>query len=279
MRNIRDAWVAEWQACASAFQFLTRILVPVQLSYTDELFRRSTVYYPAVGLIIGVLLAAAGWLLGPAGLALPAAPAAVLVLGFWVAITGALHLDGLMDTADGLLSHRSREKMLDIMKDSRVGAMGVVAGVLLLLLKFSLLLSLVSAGGRALAFLVLAPVWSRAFAVWAIAGWPYAREGSGLGRLFSSATRAEAAKATAWALVFGILALAAMQFPWPVALGWGAGMGIITGGLGYWLARAMARKLGGLTGDTYGALIELLECAVLFAAVALAARGSVVLPV
>ncbi|MEF3302779.1 adenosylcobinamide-GDP ribazoletransferase [Paenibacillus sp. GYB003] len=268
MRDYRKYVVTELQACAAAFQFMTRIPVKAQLDYTDDLFRRSTVYYPIVGLAIGGMLAAAGWLLA---LVLPAAPASVLTLGLWAAVTGALHLDGLMDTADGLLSHRSRERMLEIMKDSRVGAMGVVAGALLLLLKFALLAELLPRSGDSIAFLVLAPMWGRWFVVWAIAGWPYAREGQGgLGGLFAAVTRSEAGAATACAAAAGLLVLLAFGFAWWEAVVWTAGAIALAGALGYALARAMARKLGGLTGDTYGALIELLECAVLLAAAAAA---------
>jgi cobalamin synthase len=175
-----------------------------------------------------------------------------------------------MDTADGLLSHRPREKMLEIMKDSRVGAMGVVAGVLLLIMKFSLLLSLVSDTGPFLAFLVVAPIWGRWFVVWAIAGWPYAREGTGLGSLFTSVTRSEARKATVWALAVSVIVFMAMGFSWWEAITYNTGLMFVAGLLGYGLARGMTRKLGGLTGDTYGALVELLECALLLAAVAAA---------
>ncbi|GAA3402477.1 adenosylcobinamide-GDP ribazoletransferase [Paenibacillus hodogayensis] len=269
MRDYRHAWITEWRACAAAFQFLTRFPVNIQLQYTDDLFRRSAVYYPLVGAAIGGLLALAGWLLG---FVLPAAPAAVLVLGIWVAATGALHLDGLMDTADGLLSHRSRERMLEIMKDSRVGAMGVVAGVLLMLLKGSLLLSLPLQSAAYGAAVMAAPLWSRAFVVWAIAGWPYAREGKGLGSLFAAVTRAEAWKATALAVAAGLLLFAAYGLSWGEAAAYALGLTVITGAVGYGLARAMAGKLGGLTGDTYGALIELLECTALLAAVVAASR-------
>ena len=123
----------------AAFQFLTRLPIPVQIDYTDRVFRRSAIFYPLVGFVIGFFLLLAGEGLA---LCLPAMPAAVLLLGFWVVLTGGLHLDGLMDTADGILSHRPREQMLEIMKDSRVGAMGVIVGVLHLLLKFSLLYTL-----------------------------------------------------------------------------------------------------------------------------------------
>lgn len=266
MRHYRRSFVMELQASVSAFQFLTRIPIHIQLTYTDDLFRRSAVYYPLVGVVIGALLAAFGWLLG---LVVPAAPASVLVLGLWAAVTGALHLDGLMDTADGLLSHRSRERMLDIMKDSRVGAMGVIAGALLLLMKFTLLISLVPHTKIFLAFLIAAPLWSRWFVVWAIAGWPYAREGQGLGALFAKVSRAEAGQATWWALAASLLAFLAVGLPWWQAAACTMGLLVIAGALGYGLARSMANKLGGLTGDTYGALVELLECAVLLAAVIL----------
>lgn len=271
MRDYRHVWITELQACAAAFQFLTRFPVKAQLSYTDDLFRRSAVYYPLAGLAVGLLTAAAAWLLS---LVLPPAPASVLVLALWVAASGALHLDGLMDTADGLLSHRSRERMLEIMKDSRVGAMGVVAGVLLMLMKFALLLALlpIPHAGYCAAFVAAAAIWSRTFAVWAIAGWPYAREGQGLGRLFAAVTRKEAYKAAAAALAVTWLLFVVLRFSWLEAIGYAAGLAVLTGALGYALARAMARKLGGLTGDTYGALIELLECAVLLAAVAAASR-------
>lgn len=267
MRGNRNVFLTELQACAAAFQFLTRIPIKAQLNYTDDLFRRSTVYYPVVGAVVGGVLAAACWLLGQL---LPSIPASVLALGVWVAISGALHVDGLMDTADGLLSHRSRERMLEIMKDSRVGAMGVVAGVLLLLLKFSLLVSLLPHSGAFIAFAVVAPVWGRWFVVWAIAGWPYAREGQGLGSLFASVTRAEAGAASLLAIAVSLIVFAVFGFSWTDIVGYTAGSLLIAGAIGYLLARGMARKLGGLTGDTYGALIELLECAVLLAAVAIA---------
>lgn len=264
------------RACAAAFQFLTRLPVNVRLSYTDDLFRRSTVYYPLVGLVVGGLLALAAW---PLAMVLPSMPASVLLTGMWVALTGALHVDGLMDTADGLLSHRPREKMLEIMKDSRVGAMGVIAGALLLLFKASLLASLLegwTAEGAVLApaaAVMLAPVWGRWFVVWAIASWPNARAGSGLGGLFATVGRREAAASTLPALLAtGAVWLAFGQSASEAVL-YTVGLIVLTGAIGYGLARSMARKLGGLTGDTYGALAETLECTVLLAAVLMLHNG------
>ena len=95
---------------------------------------------------------------------------------------------GLMDTADGILSHRPREQMLEIMKDSRVGAMGVIVCVLHLLLKFSLLYTLldtehVGERGSLLVLLAIVPIWSRWFMVAAIKNWPYARPRFGVRQL------------------------------------------------------------------------------------------------
>ena len=141
MRHTRA--LVDWlRAGLAAFQFLTRLPIPVQIDYTERVFQRSSVFYPLVGFVIGLLLLLAGEGLTQV---LPTMPAAVLLLAIWVVLTGGLHLDGLMDTADGILSHRPREQMLEIMKDSRVGAMGVIVCVLHLLLKFSLLYTLLEA--------------------------------------------------------------------------------------------------------------------------------------
>ncbi|WP_148091983.1 adenosylcobinamide-GDP ribazoletransferase, partial [Paenibacillus sp. 598K] len=112
---------------------------------------------------------------------LPTLPAAVLVLIAWAALTGGLHLDGWMDTADGVLSHRSRERMLEIMRDSRVGAMGVIAGTLLLMFKLSLLASLLALRpmSEALMWLAIIPLWSRWWMSVAVIGWPRARADGG----------------------------------------------------------------------------------------------------
>lgn len=290
MRSARTSLISWIHAGIAAFQFLTRLPVPVQIEYTEEVFRRSAVFYPLVGGVLGVLLAAAGHLLPQL---LPLAPAAVLLAGLWVALTGALHLDGLMDTADGVLSHRSRERMLEIMKDSRVGAMGVIVCVLHLLLKGALLFSLL--GGqrdRALWLLPLVPLWSRWLMTVAIAGWPYARQGEGLGTFFRGVGFRHVACGAAMALLLS--AGCWLGYGWPAgaesclpdsAAGHPVGSGLFSNAAipcGAWpelvrpallplvaascgcgLAAYFHRKLGGLTGDTYGAINELTESAML----------------
>lgn len=257
----------------AALQFLTRLPIPVQTPYTEDVFRRSTVYFPAAGLLIGGIVAGGGAILELASV-FPAYVHAVLLLGVWVFLSGGLHLDGLMDTADGLMSHRSRERMLEIMKDSRVGAMGVIACVFYVLLKASLLTALLSGhdqgnGWEHLGVLAVIPVWSRAVMVLAIAGWPYAREGSGLGQLYQTVR----SRHVVWSMLLAGL-MTAVVLRMPGGLGWAeaalgcAVLGAVSCFAGWLFASAAARKLGGLTGDVYGAVNEIIELVLLASAVA-----------
>ncbi|SDC00807.1 cobalamin-5'-phosphate synthase [Paenibacillus sp. UNCCL117] len=304
-------------ACAAALQFLTRLPVPVKLDYHDALFRRSVIFYPLAGWLLGTLTAAFGVLLADV-LELPASVTAALTLGCWVALSGALHLDGLMDTADGVLSHRSRERMLEIMKDSRVGAMGVIVCVLVLLLKWTLLAELLpesgSVGASSWLLLPLVTLWSRWFMAAAIWGWPYARSrqasgtedgtgtginsgpanslpsssgepadassgsaaSGGLGGLFQGTGLRHVLAAAGLAMLLTCAAIAV-----PSALDWlsltaGQGLGLVLGMAagavvaGSAMAAYLNSKLGGLTGDTYGAINELLEAGLLLIIVMLA---------
>ncbi|MFC5648517.1 adenosylcobinamide-GDP ribazoletransferase [Paenibacillus solisilvae] len=255
------------QAAGAAFQLITRIPIPVLIPFTPPVLARSSVYYPLVGTVIGGILAGAGWLLFTY---VPAMPAAVLLLILWAALSGALHLDGLMDTADGVLSHRSRERMLEIMKDSRVGAMGVIAAVFVLLFKFALLASLLGQEMwlHTALYLAAACGWSRLWLVWAMIGWPMARPGEGMASMFAEVRVRHAAAATLVQLVL-VLGIGLL-----LGLAWGdvlnqlavqAGLTLITGSV---VSGWLCRKLGGLTGDTYGALNEVIESVLLFAALA-----------
>ncbi len=268
MHTTRTVLLDWLRACIAAFKILTRLPIPVQIDYTDRVFQRSVIFYPLAGFVIGLLLLLAGEGLS---LVLPAMPAAVLLLGFWVVLTGGLHLDGLMDTADGILSHRPREQMLEIMKDSRVGAMGVIVCVLHLLLKFSLLYTLLGTGGMGSVCFLLAivPIWSRWFMVAAIQGWPYARRDSGLGSFFRGVTKWHVTMSVLVALFTTTLLVAvfstwladssviSFSFIYGLTIIFSFAIGTIL--TGWILATYISRKLGGLTGDTYGALNELLE--------------------
>ncbi|WP_438431748.1 adenosylcobinamide-GDP ribazoletransferase [Gorillibacterium sp. sgz500922] len=277
MLRTRKLLIAWLQAAAAALQFLTRLPVPYRFEYTAAVFRRSVVFYPVAGGLIGLLLSL---LLYAAGLALPAGPAAALTLVLWVAVTGGLHLDGWMDSADGLLSHRPPERMLEIMKDSRVGAMGVMAAVLLLLVKYACLAALPGSAADGLLLLAVLPAWSRWWMTVGMAGWPYARKESGLGSLFRQVGWSEVslAWAGAAAVTFAFTALGRMvggDTGVFAGTGWVTVAGrfvlaatLLCGLFGGLAARTVSRKLGGLTGDLYGAMNEGLEALLLLVAVA-----------
>lgn len=230
-----------------AIRFLTIIPQP-WLPPTHE---RSAVvalpWFPAAGLVIGALLCLVGWM---AGWFWGDLVVAALVVVSWGALTGGLHLDGLSDTFDGVLSGRSPERKLEIMKDSRIGVMGALALISVLLLKVALLAGSGAAWWRAA---LLAPVLGRWTACYGIFFFP-AAAARGLGRAFhDQARRADVIIATVTtallaALVAGATGLAALLAVWAAT---------------HLLARWWTRSLGGLTGDTYGALCEIAEVAAL----------------
>ena len=237
------------RALLVALGFLTRIPVPSAVFGDARAQARSLAWYPAVGLLLGALLASLAWLLRDAAPLLRAA----LVLLAWLVLTGALHLDGLADSADAWVGGMGdRARTLAIMKDPASGPMGVTAIVAVLLLKFAALASLPA---RAWPLLVLVPLLARAAAVGLFLTTPYVRPG-GLGAHLQRAPRV--------ACVLAIVASLACCVP---ARGRGAWM-LLAALLVFALARrACLRRLGGCTGDTAGALIELTEAALLVASV------------
>ena len=114
----------------AAFQFLT--LLPVKRSFTAEQIGRSTIYFPIVGIIIGLVLAGLNFVFG----VLPASLANILLVAALAISSGGLHLDGLADTFDGLAGHRTPEQRLEIMRDSRIGGFGAIALGLFLLIEY-----------------------------------------------------------------------------------------------------------------------------------------------
>lgn len=208
-------------------------------------------YLPAVGIFIGLLL----FCLFYACRLLDAASevtALVVVIG-WLLITGCLHLDGLMDSADGLFSCRDRKRMLEIMKDSRAGNFGVISGILLILSKLIPLVCLAQYWA-ALALLIL-PVWSRCLEVGAIVFYPYARE-EGFGKIWhDSSKQRDFVIACLIALSYSLLLCFCLHtldclLVIPLA--------ILPGAL---FTLFVHRLLGGQTGDTYGACVEFSEAA------------------
>ena len=201
-----------------------------------------------VGIIIGLVLAGLNYLLS---LGLPSAVANALLIVSLVVLSGALHLDGLVDTCDGIAGHKTPEERWQVMHDSRAGGFGIIGAASLLLVKYVALNSLPQS--LLIATLVLMPVVSRWAMVYAVFAYPYARP-SGLGRVFKQgASWQRLTMATLIALgvaviLFQLAGLVIMFSIWVIIVA---------------TAAYLKRKFSGLTGDTYGAINEVAEVAVL----------------
>lgn len=232
-----------------ALHFLTTIPVALRRIFSPAQLGASLAYYPLVGALLGVLLAsisaALGWLFD-------APIVAALTLLAWVLLTGALHLDGLMDACDGLFSHRSTDERLRIMRDVHVGAWGVIGVVLLLLLKYAALTALL-AHTNATSALLLAPTLAR----WAMSAsvvlFPYGRTEGWGGTLKANAGRKQLLLATIGALTITLL----------VQPAWGLAAVVLAFGTMLLIARFALDRLPGLTGDVYGMTAEISEVVVL----------------
>jgi adenosylcobinamide-GDP ribazoletransferase len=234
-----------------ALQFLTTIPLPGQREASPERLGHATTFFPVVGLIIGLILAGVNLLLS---LILPSAVVNALLIVVLVIITGAMHLDGFVDTCDGIAGHKTVEDRWRVMRDSRAGAFGIVGAVLLLIVKYVSLNSVPPV--FMMATLLFVPVVSRWAMVYAIFAYPYARP-SGLGTAFKQNTR--------WSgftiATIITLAVAVVLFPLFSLIGL-----LVT--FGVWIVTALLAvylkyKFSGLTGDTYGAINEVAEVMVL----------------
>jgi adenosylcobinamide-GDP ribazoletransferase len=229
-----------------ALQFLTRIPVPPLREITPRDSGRSMLFYPLAGAVIGLMLFAVEQLLhGSAPLL-----RAVILVALWAAITGALHLDGLADTVDGWIGgHGDRERTLAIMKDPYCGPMGVTALLLVLLLKVA---ALEQAAGHGSYLLVIAPLAGRLMLLLLFLTTPYVRAG-GLGETLSK----ELPRTTGWFIAV-LLLLGMLLVP---GIAWGMLLAILA--VFALFRMALMARLGGTTGDTAGALLELCEMTVL----------------
>lgn len=224
----------------SAIRFITILPVGTSNTYDPE---RMVPFFPMVGIILGVLLAVFDWV---AMQFWSQSVASLLDVLFLVLVTGAFHVDGLGDTADGLLGHRPREQALVIMKDSRIGAMGLIAVVSGLLIKWGGIASLDV--GRHL-LLILIPAYARAGQMLGIRFLAYGRPDGGTGHaLFGNPLK----------LVdfWGLLIPVALSF----SLGWrgiwlNVVFTVVTGGI-LWYYK---KRMGCITGDMLGAMTEASE--------------------
>jgi adenosylcobinamide-GDP ribazoletransferase len=238
-------------------------------------------WFPFVGLGIGVLVSGAlagGFLLFGLWHRLPEDPAMLLALGFYVALTRGLHLDGLADTVDGLLGAPDREKRLAIMRDSRIGTFGVLALVFVLAVKFVGLVALVGIVARLTWKITLLPLVLGTSAVLApmpmVGRWAmvftaamsrYAREGPGAGKEFCALMRPAH---FVLASLMPVAVLVALFGPAAAILG-GVALGVCFG-----LTALSWRMIGGATGDTIGAVGELTEVVYLLTVLVVLASGT-----
>ncbi len=239
---------------AAAIAFLTRLPAAGHAALDAKTVARSARFFPLAGALLGGIYAGAYWVLR---LAFPPFLTAVLVVVLDATLTGAMHFDGLADTADGFGGGRTPADVLRIMRDHAIGSYGAVALVLALALKIAAVAALAESN-LALPALFLVPVLGRWAAVLLGATQPYARpvEDTGphtagaptryMGRteltVASVITVALALAAARWRGATAVCAVAALS------LGWGL---------------YCRRRIGGVTGDTLGAAIEFAECAVL----------------
>jgi adenosylcobinamide-GDP ribazoletransferase len=235
----------------AALRFLSIIPFAGSLGTSKEELARAVPYFPLIGLLFAGIVLPLTWCLN---VVLPPAVTAVLTVCILLFFSGGLHLDGLADTADGFFSARPRERMLEIMRDSASGAMGVIALVLLLSLKIVCLASMTD---QLLVAVFLMPIAGRVAILLLMAMLPYARPEGGLGSLFKDSfdTNQVRIQSLVVLLVFsgiswvaagptGILAVFAV---------------LLMTALFAFFCR---HKIGGVTGDTLGAACELAEAVI-----------------
>jgi adenosylcobinamide-GDP ribazoletransferase len=236
-----------------AIQFLTRLPLARQPDYTTGMAGAAVSWYAPTGLIIGVLMVLAGWI---CSFLVPPFLIGAIVLGVWVAITGALHLDGLGDCGDAWMGAHNPERMLEIMKDTSCGIGAIVAVALVLLLKFSALTLLIGQGAWSL--LIFAPVLARISLSLVIHYVPYRRaEGLGSSLQANLNFNAIVISSLLMSLLLSLISFQAFVY------------GVFACGIAWLIIyRFFIKPIRGATGDVYGALVEVTETLVLVGLVA-----------
>ncbi len=246
-----------WRTLVGAIAFYT--IIPLPKSLSPE-FQHVSRVAPLIGSMIGLILW--GVDIGLDFIGMPTLSRSALVVVAWIVLTGGLHLDGAMDTADGLAVMPAARR-LEVMADSRAGAFGVMMAIALVVLKVTALSEVVSYRGL---WLILAAAWGRWGQQMAIACYPYLKA-TGKGAFH------KASLSSSWIWLLSTLGILSIHGLWVISQPdqWGAIViaffmgGAIALTVGYWLYY----KLGGHTGDTYGAVVEVTEALILTVAAAL----------
>lgn len=233
-----------------ALQFLTKLPVNLPRIPTPQENAVSALYYPLVGFIIGVILWTVAVYL-PIGIVAKS----VLLTVFWLWLTGGLHLDGLADTVDGFVGgYGDKERTLDIMKDPHIGAMGVMAIVGAILLKFAFIIEILAIKNLEIFdILILSPILGRVMILWLLLSTPYIRK-NGLGSTLSAYLPKKLAITMLILSLFMVVVLP-MKMAIIVLIGFFV--------LGFYLTLWFKKRIGGITGDTIGASVEITEIAIL----------------
>jgi len=235
-----------------AVSFLTIIPVIDRRRASDDTVAASFAWFPIVGFVLGAALTAEDWLLAHV---FAQVIRSVLIIVSLTVVTGAVHLDGLADTADALGAGRDRERALDIIRDSRVGTFGASAIFFDLTLKILALSTL--AGHRRYAALLLAPMLARWAMVLVAAGLPYLRSSGAGSTLLGDKSKSLGLRAVLVA-IFTLVAMLIIGELRTTALAGAVAIAIVLA------TRLFYRRwLGGVTGDLVGACGELVEIAVL----------------
>jgi len=250
----------EWRLLLVAVQFLTRLPVPQFANYNPQWLHQSSRHFPAVGLLVGLLCAG---VFGLGSILFTPLVAGVISTAFGIKLTGAFHEDGLADSCDGLGGGLTRERTLEIMKDSRLGTYGVLGLVSALLIKISLLASMPLS--VAIVALIIGHTASRLLCISLLALLPYGGEieHAKAKPMAQQLTPFQGLLSSAWLLLAGVLVV--LLFPntvqqigiwqWLLALL----LGIVATD---YMRRLLYRRLEGYTGDGLGATQQLSEIAI-----------------
>lgn len=224
--------------------FFTRIPLGKYVAYEDEKYRKGLVTFPFVGLVIGFFLAIMTFIPMVSN-----THKSILILLTYLWVSGGIHLDGLADSADGLLSGRSKERILEIMKDSRIGSFGVIGLILYFMVFF------ISVQSLNFKWLWLMPFVGKSFGL-IIAGFSrYAREERGMGFIFMHHLHAR--HAICFALIDLVVCFLVLQ--WYGLIAWTASLALII-----IISHNVNRKIDGQTGDTIGLIIEMGQMSFIF---------------
>jgi adenosylcobinamide-GDP ribazoletransferase len=232
-----------------ALQFLS--VIPVKFKrVNDKEIVQSMVYFPVAGILLGLILCGINYLLSL--LKLPSLSKDIILIVSLIFLTGGIHLDGLSDTLDAILSRKNRDEMLKIMRDSRIGVMGALGIVSIILLKISFLYSIDNAI-KPISLILMCSLsrWSLVIAMFKFS---YARE-EGKAKIFTQGINLKIF------ILSTLIALICVFAIWKLK---GLLLLAVTATCTYIIGKFVSEKIGGITGDTLGATNELMEGIILF---------------